>query len=111
MGMHSTRAFIAKSLAVAWLSAGCTLLTSSSMTTEVTIGGPDGDRIVECRSESPITGDACIVWGERILDGLPVEAAAASRLILTDSPGVGRCSADFQDEGGSIYASASVTCP
>jgi|GEM_PF-3898368 len=109
--MGSTRPFIAIALATMWVAAGCTFLATSSTTTEVTISGPDRDRTVECRSETPITGDGCIAWGERILDGLPVESAEASRLVLTDGHGVGRCSADFQDEDGAIYASASVACP
>lgn len=102
---------IALAMAIAWLVAGCAFLTTSSTTTQVTLQGPDGDRIVECRSELPMTGDACLVWGERILDGMAAEGATATRLVLTDGPGVGRCSADFHDETGGIYASASVVCP
>ncbi len=90
---------------------GCDYLQTTSMTTEVTLSTPAGDRIIECRSDPSISADGCLRWGAVIVTGLPLEAGGAARLVLTDAAGVGRCSADFQDDAGVVYASAAVVCP
>lgn len=112
MGIQRLAPRIVGMLAAAWLAAGCSFFGPSGTTTEVSIDGPQGDLIIECRGEErPISGDACADWGARIVDGMPGESIDAARLVLTDRQGIGRCSADFQDAAGSIYASASVACP
>lgn len=95
------------------LAGGCALLPTQPglSTTEVTMAGPAGERTIACRGPSPITDDACRDWGRTVVGGLPAESAEVVRLVLTDRAGVGRCSADFQDADGSIYASASIVCP
>lgn len=100
---------IALAVAIAWLVAGCAILTTSSGTTIVSIDGPRGTLTIECRGEAPITGDACQVWGERVRRN--PDAIDAVRIVLTDRTGVGGCLADFQDDEGVLYASAEVACP
>ncbi len=109
MGMHRLRrrSRIAGVLAATWLVAGCSFFSPSGTTTEVTVDGPQGDLTIECRGEErPISGDACIDWGDQVIDDLPTESADAVRIVLTDGQGVGRCRSDFQDEAGAVYASA-----
>jgi hypothetical protein len=96
---------------VAWLAAGCTFMSTSGMTTEGILGGPDGDVTIECRTDGSMDGNACLAWGERVRDALPTDAADAVRIVLTDRQGVGGCLADFQDADGVLYASAAVDCP
>ncbi len=92
---------------------GCALLPTEPAitTTEVTLAGPAGDRTIVCRRATAIDGDACLAWAGQVMRGLPAESIDVARLVLTDRTGIGRCSADFQDAAGVIYASASITCP
>ena len=87
---------IALAVAIAWLVAGCAILTTSSGTTIVSIDGPRGTLTIECRGEAPITGDACQGWGERVRRN--PDAIDAVRIVLTDRTGVGGCLADFQGD-------------
>lgn len=112
MGMQRLAPRIVGVVAATWLVAGCSFFSPGGTTTEVTVDGPQGDLTIECRGEErPISGDACIAWGEQVIDSLPTEAADAARIVLTDGQGVGRCRSDFQDAAGAIYASGVVACP
>ncbi len=107
------RTCLAIIVAAGSLVSGCALLPTDPAitTTEVTLPGPTGDRTIVCRRATAMADDACLAWGGRVLRGLPAEAIDVARLVLTDRTGTGRCSADFQDAAGAIYASASITCP
>jgi hypothetical protein len=95
--------------AVAALTSGCMVWSTSSTTTVVTIEGPRGTLTFECRADAPMSGEDCQAWGERV-QAHP-DAVDAVRIVLTDRQGVGGCLADFQDADGVLYASASVDCP
>jgi hypothetical protein len=104
------RRLVAPALA-SWLIAGCSILGSPETTTEVTLSGPGGDIVIECRSQPPFDGDGCLDWGERVRAASRADAADAVLIVLTDRQGVGRCIADFHDADGVLYASSDVACP
>jgi hypothetical protein len=105
------RPIVAMALSASWLIAGCTIFGSAPTTTEVTLGAPGGDIVIECRSEPAIDGDGCLAWGERVRAASRADAADAVLIVLTDRQGVGRCIADFHDADGVLYASSDVACP
>lgn len=92
---------------------GCALVPAEPAlsTTEVRLAGPAGDVTIDCRRPTPMAADACLQWGRKVVAGLPAESLDVVQLILTDRAGVGRCSADFHDAEGAIYASAAIVCP
>lgn len=111
MHMNVGRPLVAMALGAWCLLAGCSIVSSTSTSTEVTLSGPDGDLVIECRSEPPIDGDGCLTWGERVRTEARADAADAVLIVLTDRQGVGRCLADFHDADGVLYASTPVACP
>lgn len=67
---------------------------------------------IECRGDAPVTPEQCVAWGVELLEGSEELVARTTRLVLTSSADANRrCSADFFDAAGRMFATESTRCP
>jgi hypothetical protein len=67
---------------------------------------------IECQGDAPLAPEQCVAWGVELLEGSEELVPNTTRLVLTASADANRrCSADFFDAAGRVFATEATRCP